>query len=119
MENQTDDVFLKIPGSSWELMKETLQTDARSNNFDRTLRVDIKHALESVEEFQPNKANLFKHLPNGFEVTERVLYTLNKHWEVRTMHKLPMAWLLSSIRIRLKSLSSRMSGTTCAITVEK
>ena len=101
MTKQNDHVFLQIPREAWELMEETLQVDARSGNFDRALRTNIQEALESVETFQPGKANLFKHLPkkgqmveeryvpSGLEVTERVLYTLNRHWGVKTVLQTP------------------------------
>ena len=97
MTKQNDHVFLQIPRECWELMEGTLQVDARSSNFDRALRADIQQALDAVEIFQPGRANLFKHLPkkgqmveeryvpSGLEVTERVLYTLSKHWGVKTM----------------------------------
>ena len=97
MTKQNDHVFLQIPRECWELMEGTLQVDARSCNFDRALRADIQRALDAVEIFQPGRANLFKHLPkkgqmveeryvsSGLEVTERVLYTLSKHWGVKTM----------------------------------
>ena len=97
MTKQNDHVFLQIPRECWELMEGTLQVDARSGNFDKALRADIQQALDTVEIFQPGRANLFKHLPkkgqmveecyvpSGLEVTERVLYTLSKHWGVKTM----------------------------------
>ena len=97
MIKQNDLVFLQIPRACWELMEGTLQVDAQSSNFERTIRADIQQALDSVEIFQPGKANLFRHLPkigqmvekqyvpSGLEMTERVLYTLSKHWEVKTM----------------------------------
>ena len=101
MTKQNDPVFLQIPRECWELMEETLQVDARSCNFDRALRADIQRALDAVETLQPSKANLFKHLPkkgqmveeryvpSGLEVTERVLYTLNKHWGVKIVLQNP------------------------------
>jgi len=34
---------------AWALLEETLQMDAKSNAFDRTLRDDIQAALDSLD----------------------------------------------------------------------
>lgn len=42
-------VFLKVPAEQYDLIINTLETDARSSNFDRSLREDISKAIESIE----------------------------------------------------------------------
>ena len=44
-----DCVILRIPASAWSTLSETLEMDARSGAFDKSLRGEIQDALEKVE----------------------------------------------------------------------
>lgn len=80
-------VYLKIPAEVWSLLEETLRADTQSKNFDQKLRADIEMALGEIEELQnpKGKSNLFKHHANGVIATERVLFTLQKYWNVKVL----------------------------------
>lgn len=54
-------VYLRMSIEDWDLLRETLQTDSRAKNFERSLRDDIADALERVEEYRmDNRAILVK-----------------------------------------------------------
>lgn len=82
-------VFLRMPQHAWDVLSATLDRDSFSIAFDPALRMEIREAMEQVEEVAPQKAE--ENLRAVFDIlyldleAEGEFYNPDKVWDADTL----------------------------------